>query len=124
MPWDESLDTALADSLADQLQVLTHDEQLVIDLYLDDAGNPDEFATDVNTLLHDMPPGRRAALRVALREAERARHVQRVPTITRDEAPLTADQLAAIFALDVPLALPEESVFRDRLQDLIGERGL
>jgi hypothetical protein len=124
MPWDESLDTAFADSLADQLQVLTHDEQVVIDRYLDGAGNPDQFTTDVNTLLHNLSPGRRSALRAALREAERVRRTQRVPTITRDEALLTADQLATIFALDEPLALPDESIFRQRLQDLISERGL
>lgn len=124
MAWDESLDTAFADSLADQLQVLTHDEQLVIDRYLDGAGRPDQFATDVNLLLHDLSPARRAALRAALREAERVRRTQRVPTITRDEALLTVDQLATIFALDAPLALPDESIFRQRLQDLISERGL
>jgi hypothetical protein len=124
MPWNESLDTALADSLADQLQVLTNDEQNVIAVYLDSAGDPEQFARDINSLLHDLPPGRRAALRVALRETERMRRPQHMPTITRDEAPLTLAQLATIFALDAPLALPDDSVFRRRLHDLIGERGL
>jgi hypothetical protein len=124
MSWNESLDTALADSLADQLQVLTNDEQHVIAVYLDGAGDPEQFAGDVNTLLHDLPPGRRAALRAAFREAERIRRPQHMPTITRDEAPLTLAQLATIFALDTPLALPDDSVFRRRLHDLIGERGL
>jgi hypothetical protein len=124
MPWDEALDTALADSLADQLQVLTNDEQNVIAVYLDSAGDPEQFARDINSLLHDLPPGRRAALRVALRETERMRRPQHMPTITRDEAPLTLAQLATIFALDAPLALPDDSVFRRRLHDLIGERGL
>jgi 5-methylcytosine-specific restriction enzyme B len=124
MSWDESLDTALADSLADQLQVLTNDEQRVIDVYLDNAGNADQFTAEVNSILKDLPPGRRATIRGALREAERTRRPQRAPTITRDEVPLTVDQLGTIFSLDAPLAVPNDSVFRRRLQDLIGERGL
>lgn len=124
MPWDESLDTALADSLADQLQVLTNDEQRVINLYLDDAGNPDQFAVEMSALLKDMSPGRRAAIRNSLREAERARHPQRISTIARDETPLTVDQLGTIFSLDTPIGLPDDSVFRRRFHDLVGERGL
>ena len=124
MPWDESLDTALADSLADQLQVLTNDEQRIIQAYLDYAGDAEQFTAMVNTLLNSIPPGRRVGIRGALREAERLRNLRRTQTITLDEMQLTTDQLAAIFALGTPIALPEDSVFRRRLQDLIGERGL
>ncbi|KPV53643.1 hypothetical protein SE17_08430 [Kouleothrix aurantiaca] len=124
MPWEESLDTALADSLADQLQVLTNDEQRVIDLYLDDAGMPDQFAIDMNALLKDMSPGRRAAIRNSLREAERARHPQRRSTIARDETQVTVDQLGTIFSLDTPIRLTDDSVFQRRFHDLVGERGL
>lgn len=124
MPWDESLDTSFADSLADQLQVLTNDEQRVIDLYLNNAGDADQFAVELNSLLKDLPPGRRATIRGALREAERMRQPQRMSTITRDEIPLTIGQLGTIFSLEAPIVLPDESAFRRRLHDLIGERGL
>jgi hypothetical protein len=124
MAWDESLDTALADSLADQLQVLTNDEHRMILAYLDYAGDAEQYTAMVNILLSSIPPGRRVAIRGALREAERLRTPHRRPTIELDELQMTTDQLSAIFALGAPIMLSDDSVFQRRLHDLIGERGL
>jgi hypothetical protein len=124
MTWDEALDTALADALADQLQVLTGDEQQIIEAYLDHAEHADQCAAAINAYLADLQTPRRAALRVALQEGERQRSATRRATITRDEPPLSGEQIARVFACGAPLPLGPESVFRRRLRDLIGERGL
>lgn len=124
MAWDEALDTALADALADQLQVLTGDEQQIIEAYLDHVENAEQCATAINAYLADLQAPRRAALRVALQEGERQRSTTRRATITRDETPLSGEQIAQVFACGAPLPLGAESVFRRRLRDLIGERGL
>lgn len=124
MAWEEALDTALADSLADQLQVLTGDEQQVVEAYLDHAEDAEQCAIAVNTYLAELQTPRRAALRMALQEGERQRSTTRRATITRDETPLSSEQIARVFACGAPIPLGEESVFRRRLRDLIGERGL
>jgi 5-methylcytosine-specific restriction enzyme B len=125
MDWPKALDTALADSLADQLQVLSRDEQRVLDAYVSYAGNATQFATTVAQTLELVPPGRLQAHRAALQEADLLQSAQRTSDIDPDEeTTLTETQLRRVFALDAPLALPATSVFRRRLRDLIGERGL
>ncbi|NJO82649.1 MAG: hypothetical protein HC828_07365 [Blastochloris sp.] len=94
MPWEEALDTALADALADQLQVLTGDEQQIIEAYIDHAENAEQCATAVNAYLADLQTPRRLALRGALQEGERQRSATRQATIARDETPLSAEQIA------------------------------
>lgn len=124
MPWDEALDTALADALADQLQVLTGDEQQIVEAYLDHADSAEQCAAAITGYLASLQSPRRLALRVALQEAERQRSTTRRATVTLDEAPLSGEQVGRIFACNIPLPLGEDSVFRRRLRDLIGERGL
>lgn len=124
MAWDEALDTALADALADQLQVLTGDEQQIVEAYLDHAASAEQCAKAINAYLADLQTPRRMALRLALQEAERQRSPARLATITRDEAPLSGEQVARVFACGTPLPLSDDSVFRRRLRELIGERGL
>ena len=41
-----------------------------------------------------------------------------------EEVPVNETQLSRVFVLGTPLALPAISLFRRRLRDLIGERGL
>lgn len=124
MGWGEALDTALADALADQLQVLSRDEQQLIEAFVEHAGALEAFTRAARANLARVPAGRRQALRAALREADQLRSVDRQSDITLDEAALTDTQIARVFALGTPLALPAVSVFRRRLRDLAGERGL
>jgi 5-methylcytosine-specific restriction enzyme B len=124
MPWDEALDTALADSLADQLQVLNRDEQQIVEAFVDHAGTPDLFSQALKVALTRASAGRRPALRSALKEADQLRSPTRQSDIATDETPLTDAQIARVFSLGAPLALPPVSVFRRRLRDLAGERGL
>ncbi|GAB4215145.1 MAG: hypothetical protein OHK0022_54690 [Roseiflexaceae bacterium] len=119
MPWDEALDSALADSLADQLQVLARDEQQVLEVYLLHTASPAAFAEKLAGILKLLPAGRQRGLLHALAEAERLRHGD---STIGDKA--SAEQLARVFALGTPLALPARGLFLARLRDLIGERGL
>jgi DNA polymerase III delta prime subunit len=123
MPWDEALDTALADALADQLQVLTRDEQRTLDAYVEHAGNADAFTGAIAAILKEIPKGRQATFLYALREADRQRHDTSEIVPDSHTSP-TKDQLEQVFALDDPLQLPRSGAFRSRLRDLIGERGL
>ncbi len=123
MSWAETLDTALADTLADQLQVLARDEQRTLDAYIEHAGNAEAFTQAVAVILKELPVGRRASFLYALREASRQRHGETSITLDGDTAP-TTEQLAQVFALGQPLQLPTPGAFRSRLHDLIGERGL
>ncbi|MBP1466161.1 AAA family ATPase [Candidatus Chloroploca sp. M-50] len=123
MPWDEALDTALADGLADQLQVLSRDEQRTLDALLEHAGQPGEFAAAVQAIVRELPPGRRAGYLYALRERDTAIHGTSDLAV-REETLLSAAQLGRVFLSDVALALPPSGAFRRRLRDLIGERGL
>jgi hypothetical protein len=122
MRWNEALDTALADSLADQLQVLTNDEQRLVQAYIECSGNALQFLGAVQAIVDDLSPGRRSTIRRMVRDAEYALQGNR--TITLDEVPLTNTQIGRVFSLKEPLALPKDSIFQRRLSDLIGERGL
>jgi 5-methylcytosine-specific restriction enzyme B len=124
MPWNEALDTALADGLADQLQVLNRDEQQLIEAFVRLAGAPITFANEVRVILGRVPAGRRLALRAALRDADQQRNSQQQSDIVPDQATLTDEQIARVFSVGTPLALPGTSVFMRRIRDLAGERGL
>jgi 5-methylcytosine-specific restriction enzyme B len=123
MAWDEALDTALADALADQLQVLSRDEQRTVDALVEHAGQPPEFASALRAIVHDMPSGRRAAYLYALRERDAAVN-EHSDIAVREDTLLTDTQITRVFAVVEPLALPKLGIFRRRLRDLIGERGL
>ena len=118
MSWDEALDTALADTLADQLQVLTRDEQQIVEAFVEHAAAPDAFAHAFRAILSRVAAGRRPAVRAALHEADQLRNAARQSDISLDEVPLSDAQIARVFELGAPLALPAVSVFRRRLRDL------
>jgi hypothetical protein len=124
MNWDEALDTALADALADQLQVLTRDEQQVIETFIALAGQgPALIAKLQDTAKTGRTNGRRAATLRAFRDAELAYHGSSTIDPEGDQ-PITPEQIERLFAPDVPLALPPDGVFLRRLRSLTGERGL
>jgi 5-methylcytosine-specific restriction enzyme B len=124
MSWSDALDTALADSLADQLQVLTRDEQRVIDAYVEHAGleGGAAFNRAFRAILKSLPIGRQPLLLHALRAADDSR--EGPGDIPMEEKTLAEDQIARIFQPERPFTLPRMGVFRRRLRDLIGERGL
>jgi hypothetical protein len=123
MSWAEALDTALADTLADQLQVLSRDEQRTLDAYIEHAGDTKIFQTAVDAICKDLPAGRRATFLHALKEADQQRHGSSDIDPDSHTSP-TLEQLGRIFALGQPLQLPTPGAFRSRLRDVIGERGL
>nr|WP_255604376.1 AAA family ATPase [Oscillochloris sp. ZM17-4] len=123
MGWDEALDTALADALADQLQVLSRDEQRTIDALLEHAGQPEGFTAALRAILRDLPPGRREGYLHALRERDAAANGSSDIAV-REDSQLSDTQILRVFAAATPLSLPTLGAFRRRLRDLIGERGL
>jgi hypothetical protein len=123
MPWADALDTALADALADQLQVLTRDEQRTLDAYVEHAGDAEQFRHAVESIFKELATGRGMSFLYALREADRQRHG--TSDIVPDSATApTVEQLERVFAVGHALQLPAASAFRSRLRDVIGERGL
>lgn len=124
MPWDEALDTAFADSLADQLQVLTRDEQQIIVHVLSLAGDSAGFTAKLQDMLKTgRTNGRRAAILRALRDAGIA-HSGTSTIDPESEQILSDSQIQELFDPGTPLALPPNGVFLNRLRNLIGERGL
>ncbi|NJL06546.1 MAG: AAA domain-containing protein, partial [Chloroflexaceae bacterium] len=123
MTWAEALDTALADALADQLQVLTRDEQRTLDAYVEHAAHADQFSAAITAIFAELPSGRRVTFLYALRAADQQRNGSSDIEVNSSTAPEPA-QLARVFALGEPLQLPPAGAFLSRLRDLIGERGL
>lgn len=111
MRWPEALDAALADELADQLQVLARDEQRVLLALLEHAGSSGNFANRVRNILGDLPSQRQRAHLSLLG------HTDELST-------LQPEQLAALFHLGTALPLPPDGLFARRLAGLINERGL
>lgn len=124
MEWEDSLDTALADAIADQLQVLTRDEQQVIEHFIAWAGQDQALVTRLQEMVKTgRTNGRRAAILRSLREAELAHYG--ASTINPDsEQQLTPEQIQRLFEPELSLGLPPDGVFLRRVRSLIGERGL
>ncbi|NOK63446.1 MAG: hypothetical protein GFH25_541276n15 [Chloroflexi bacterium AL-N10] len=116
MDWSAALDTALADSLADQLQVLTRDEQQVIEAYTRTSGA--DFVKELHNIFNRLTDGQRRALLHTMHEADQRRHG--VSTIT-DRKDLAETDIRRVFEPGDVLDLLS---FRKRLRDFMGERGL
>lgn len=120
MTWPRALDAALADTLADQLQVLARDEQRVLLAFLEHSGNAEQFAVNVHKILEKMPGQRQITHLSQFRQAEQG-------DASIDDAELsklTASQLARIFDLTEPLAIDGRGLFARRLRAFANERGL
>ena len=127
MNWQTSLDAALANSLADQLQVLNRDEQHILAALVEYAGDAEGFLKQFKEIISKMPSGRRPGFLQMLREAEKLRN-RNVATIQIDEGAektLGLNEIKRVFAIERPLALPESNgIFLRRLYNLLSERGL
>ncbi len=116
--WQTALDTALADVLADQLQLLAPDELRVLYAVLT-SNDSDQAVVQVQAILNDLPPTRRQAHAVRLAAA--------APTTAPHEAhsapPLTAPMLREAFALGSRPITLAGGLFAQRLAEFIGLEG-
>ena len=122
MDWTEALDSSLADTLADQLQVLTRDELRIMLAYLDYAGDPEQFVEQVRRIVNGLPAVRQTAHLVQLRSVDDRSGSDPIDVAHVDR--LTLSQLERIFALRDPLLVSGQGLFAQRLQAFVTERGL
>ncbi|GAB4215392.1 MAG: hypothetical protein OHK0022_55260 [Roseiflexaceae bacterium] len=110
MDWPDALDSALADTLADQLQVLGRDEQRVLLAYLGHPADPAGFAQAVRQVLADTPAARQRS------------HLALLGLGSLEQiSPATLGQR---FDLGTPLIVPGHGLFAQRLEAFVHERGL
>lgn len=121
MDWDEALDSALADVLADQLQVLARDEQRVLLALIEHAADLTVFTNRVQQILKDIPRPRQAGHLSQFKSAG-------VPSASdidgNDSAKLQPEQLRDLFRFDLPLRLSAAGLFARRLYAFVNEKGL
>ncbi len=110
MGWADALDSALADALADQLQVLGRDEQRVLLAYLRAPADPSGFAKQIRLVLSETPAARQRS------------HLALLGLETPDQ--IDGTSLGARFALGTPLIVPGDGLFTRRLEAFVHERGL
>lgn len=122
MDWPAALDSALADVLADQLQVLARDEVRVLLAYLDHAADAERFATAVRDVLKSLPPARQMAHLAQLRAADTTAGGDPIDDL--DANALHAAQLQRVFELGAPMIMDASGLFARRLRAFVHERGL
>lgn len=116
--WPFALDAALADVLADQLQVLARDELRVLLAFLENAAQPDELARRIQQILAELPSARLTAHLAQLRSAG--------APIGDDVAPaaITSELLPpALRAGEAPI-IARSGLFGRQLEAFVSERGL
>lgn len=121
MTWDDALDSALADVLADQLQVLARDEQRVLLALIEHAQNLPGFTSRVQQILKDLPRPRQAGHLAQLKSVG-------VPAAVdindNDASKLQPEQFRHLFRFDLPLRLSATGLFARRLYAFVSEKGL
>jgi MoxR-like ATPase len=125
--WTTALDYALADTLADQLQVLTRDEQQILMLYLKNSSDKDVFAKAVKDYIEKRASGRTRQLLMVFHEADTRRGTagqDEIKTEEGTEKDLSEAQISRLFDFNTRLQLPDNSLFKRRLHNLMGDRGL
>ncbi len=122
LSWSEALDTALADVLADQLQVLARDEQRVLIAFLEQPQSAEHFATAVSKIMEKLPGQRQMAHLSQLRAADPV--PENDPIDDMDVVKLQPAQLARLFDLGVSLVIDPNGLFTRRLRAFVNERGL
>mgnify|MGYP001028650433 CR=1 FL=1 len=109
MKWHEALDAALADTLADQLQVLSRDRLRALLAYITYANNPNRFYEELSEILSKLHTPARLAHEAALR-------------LSSDSLSLVA--LSERFHLDKELLIKPDGLFAGRLYAFVNEHGL
>jgi MoxR-like ATPase len=122
MAWADALDSALADVLADQLQVLARDEVRVLLACLEHAADAERFARAVREVLRNLPPARQMAHLAQLRAADPAPDGDLIDEL--DASKLSAAQLQRVFVISTPLVIDANGLFARRLRSFVHERGL
>lgn len=118
--WNDALDYALADTLADQLQVLNRDELRVLLAYLQYGDNDSQFTEQIKYIIKSLPLPRQASHLAHLQAA--SPHGSQINTANADE--LAVSQIRKIFDLDTELLIDHTSQFAQRLLAFSSERGL
>ncbi len=120
--WPPALDLALADTLADQLQVLTPDEQQILESYLLYASSPTDF---FNAVRQHLPAQRSRRSRVVslLREADTLHRGTSDIDIQNEKHP-TEEQLQRLFEPGSGLGIGASGNFLRRLRELNTDRGI
>lgn len=118
LTWADALDSALADVLADQLQVLARDEQEVLLAYLAHADDAAALVTQVRAILADTSDMRQSAHLNAL---QLGGAISGGASVAERRAAL---DLAGAFDLGTALPIASDGLFGQRLQAYIDERGL
>lgn len=124
MDWEDALDSALADTLADQLQVLARDELRVLLAYIEYADNVERFSDAVREILKTLPPARQIAHLAQLRAADTPTNGDAINEF--DASELQAAQLRRVFELEAskPMIIAANGLFARRLRAFVHERGL
>ena len=123
MSWSVALDSALADTLADQLQVLARDEQRVLLAAIEHAANPEALKTRIVQILERLPGPRQSAHLSQLK----AHETTSAPAIDdMSPASLDVEQVRYLFGVDTsdPAVLSPQGLFANRLRAFVNERGL
>jgi 5-methylcytosine-specific restriction protein B len=110
LTWQEALDSALADVLADQLQVLARDEQRALLLYLQHAADAEQFAQALREMLARCP-------------SQRQQQHLSLFNLTKLEQ-VSANSLTPHFDLGQALRIQHNGIFAKRLQAFVNDRGL
>ncbi|HEU5098189.1 MAG TPA: AAA family ATPase [Roseiflexaceae bacterium] len=123
MTWSVALDSALADTLADQLQVLARDEQRVLLAAIEHAADPQALTTRIIQIMDRLPGPRQSAHLSQLK----AHEISTAPRIDdMNPASLDVEQVRYLFGVDTsdPAMLPSQGLFANRLRAFVNERGL
>ncbi|RRR70035.1 MAG: hypothetical protein EI684_14005 [Candidatus Viridilinea halotolerans] len=115
--WEQALDSALADTLADQLQVIARDELRVLLALLDHASDPEALCQTIIAILNRLAAPRQSTHLLQLRLSD--------PSIDpQHPEALTPAQITTIFGPAPPLTLPANGLFAQRLTAFVQEQGL
>jgi hypothetical protein len=121
MSWTSALDSALADTLADQLQVLARDEQRVLLAAIEHAATPEELRRRIIETLKRLPGPRQSAHLTQLKAAETSA-APPIDDLNPDN--LALEQVVYLFGTDPNTTLPPQGLFANRLRAFVNERGL
>ncbi|MBX0329647.1 hypothetical protein K2Z83_18410 [Oscillochloris sp. ZM17-4] len=115
--WPQALDSALADTLADQLQVIARDELRALLLLLDHPDDSTALTDALVKMLNGLAGPRQSAHLLQLRLV--------APGIDPGRpSALTNEQIEAVFGAPAQLYVPPTGLFARRLTAFVNEQGL